>query len=170
MTPSSIPLLPSSQTTTNHTPPSIENTSFTPPPGSNFFCTTFTTTTTIPPFHLTPMLPPTIHPPKIQLSCYDGTYLLDWLFLVDQFFQFYNISWDSRLYMTSLLRQERHLVGLSRCIRTINLVIGFLLVGPLNFVLDPQHIPTIKESYLSSDNMVLSLNIKQLLKNFPTVS
>jgi len=49
----------------------------------------------------------------------------------------------------------RHLVGSSGCIRTTNLVIGFLLVGSLNFVWDLQHIPTIKKSNLSFGNMVL---------------
>jgi len=40
-------------------------------------------------------------PPKIQLSFFDGSDLLDWLFQADQFFQFYNITWESRLHMVA---------------------------------------------------------------------
>jgi len=35
-----------------------------------------------------------IRPQKIQLSFFDGTDPLDWLFQADQFFQFYNIPWN----------------------------------------------------------------------------
>jgi len=52
-----------------------------------------TTTTTI----LSPSFSP-IRPPKIQLSFTDP---LDWLFQADQFFQFYNIPWDTRLIMVA---------------------------------------------------------------------
>jgi len=76
---------------------SMDATSSIPPPvGNNNHMTCTTTTTTIPPNLFSP-----IRPPKIQLSFFDGTNPFDWLFEADQFFQFYNIPWDSRLNMTA---------------------------------------------------------------------
>jgi len=50
-----------------------------------------------------PTLP---RPPKIQLSFFDGSDPLDWLFQADQFFQFYNITWESRLHMAAFYMRE----------------------------------------------------------------
>jgi len=76
----------------------MDTTSSIPQPVGTTNNTTHATTTT------TTNLPPSfspIRPPKIQLSFFDGTDPLDWLFQADQFFEFYNIPWDARLNMAA---------------------------------------------------------------------
>ena len=76
----------------------MDTTSSIPHPGGTTNNTTHATTTT------TTILPPSfspIRPPTIQLSFFDGTDPLDWLFQADQFFEFYNIPWDARLNMAA---------------------------------------------------------------------
>ena len=83
-------------------PISFDATYSIPPPTSDYSQNLFTTSTstTIPPFYTHIPIPPIIRSPKIQLFFY-GTNPLDWLFHVDQFFQFYNIPFDSCLHITA---------------------------------------------------------------------
>lgn len=46
-------------------------------------------------------LPHTLRTPKIELSPFDGTGPLEWLFQVEQFFSFYNIPSENRLSLAS---------------------------------------------------------------------
>ncbi|XP_058766993.1 uncharacterized protein LOC131640630 [Vicia villosa] len=53
-----------------------------------------------PPQHPIPNLPP-IRSPKLELSLFDGTNPLEWLFQADQYFGFYNLPPENRLSLVS---------------------------------------------------------------------
>ena len=79
------------------------------------------------PNNLTPPLP-SLKLPKLQLTFFEGPEPPDWLFQVEQYFDFYPISPKKKDYLFFLFTwKEKILVGLSGCITIISLSINLPL-------------------------------------------
>jgi len=78
--------------------------------------------TTVPfnPLH-THNLPPSLHPPKLQLVTFGGSELLDTLFHAEEFFSLYQVPLKQRLHMAFLYMNGDALRWLKRMITVLSL-------------------------------------------------